>query len=57
MIATSTGLKLYRLVEENGWQVALKLLELQKHPSQVWNWQSSQQAFEFTIAKRIKERE
>ncbi len=56
MIATSTGLKLYSLVEENGWQLALKLLELQKHPSQVWNWHPSLQTFEFTMAKRIKER-
>jgi len=57
MIATSTGVMLYRVVEENGWQFALKLLELQKHPSQIWNWQPSQQAFEFTMAKRINEHE
>lgn len=54
MYTTSTGLKLYMMVEENGWQFALKLLELQKHPSQIWNWAPSLQAFEFTMAKRIK---
>lgn len=57
MFATSTGIMLYRIVEENGWQFALKLLELQKHPSQIWNWSSSQQTFEFTMAKRIKDHE
>ncbi|MCA9497317.1 MAG: hypothetical protein KC589_10330 [Nanoarchaeota archaeon] len=51
MYTTSTGLKLYTIVEENGWQFALKLLELQKHPSQIWNWQPSQQSFEYTMAK------
>lgn len=51
MYTTSTGLKLYTMVGELGWQFALKLLELQKHPSQIWNWQPSQQAFEYTMAK------
>lgn len=54
MIITSSGLKLYDMVEKNGWQMALKLLELQKHPSQIWTWAPSLQAFEFTMAKMIK---
>ena len=51
-MVTTTGITFYRLVESNGWQMAVELMRIRSHPSHIWEWSSTLQMFEYVSAKR-----
>lgn len=51
MSVSATGVTFYRLVEANGWQMAIELMRIRNHPSHIWEWSTSLQMGEYTLAK------
>lgn len=46
-----TGIHLYRLVEADGWQMAIEIMRIRNHPSHIWEWSPNLQLFEYTEAR------
>lgn len=56
MTITVTGIQFYRLVNANGWQLAVALMRINNHPSRIWEWSQNLQMFEYTAAQSFFER-
>lgn len=49
---SATGIQFFRLVELNGWQMAVELMKIKNHPSHIWEWNTNTQMFEYYLAKK-----